>query len=464
MRTPRFSVVIPVYNQAQFLAETMQSVLRQTIDDFEIVVVNDASPDNVGEVVKQFTDPRIKYIVHEKNKGLPGARNTGMRAARGQYVALLDADDLFHPQKLEVHAAYLEQHPEISVTYNSRFHLNYSDVSIRDLARPPLTVGLHDFIHGYPFYPSDMVIRKSVIETVGYFDERFIAGGEDMEYPSMLTLAGCKFASVDRALNYRRYHSGRYRKNLDARLKDVQDVLAKIYADPRCPEEIRQLGETPLTENYIVVIYLAFIQNRTEDGQRFLHNLVQINPKVLQGHPCQVTEYFTNHSSADENEDHVEILGRLFAQLPALPVNIANQLDSAIQQGYLIKGVRSAVWGRNKAALRYFGKAAELGASFSPRYLQKVSTKLVNYEVEMGSEAAKSAMNRLLPHIRRLSAPAHYRKFQADLSAQHAFENFKQGQFRRVPGNVIRAIFRYPRLLADRGMISIFARSLIKRD
>jgi glycosyltransferase involved in cell wall biosynthesis len=463
METPLFSVVIPAYNQAEYLPATVQSILNQTFDSFEILIVNDASPDNTSEVVRQMTDPRIRLLIHEQNKGLPGARNTGMQAARGSYVALLDSDDLFHPQKLERHAAFLDAHPEVDVTYNPRYELNYSDTTIRELVRPPLTVGLRDFLYGYPFTPSDMVLRKAVIDRVGGFDERFRAGGEDMEYPATLALAGCQFASVDRGLNYRRHHSGRYRKNLDARLKDVQDALAHTYANPRCPAEIRQLGEAPLSEHTIVLIYLAFIQERTADGQRFFEYLLQINPQALQGQPCAVSEYFANNSAADEKDDHEQILRRLFAQLPPAAAHIANQLDWAIQQAYLVKGVRAILWERQQAGEQHFANARQVGARFSEKYLQKVTQHLINYEVEMGSDALKIVQSRLLPHIQALCHPAVLRRFRGELAARRAFENYQRRQFGAVPANVLEAMRNEPRFLTNRGLFAICARALLKK-
>jgi glycosyltransferase involved in cell wall biosynthesis len=463
MVSPLFSVVIPAYNQAEFLPMTIQSVLDQTLPDFEIVIVNDASPDNTTEVVQQIKDPRIRLIIHEENKRLPATRNTGMRSARGKFIALLDADDLFHPDKLKIHSEYLFKNPEIDVTYNARFELNYSDTTIRELVRPPLSVGLTDLIFGYPFTPSDMVIRKNVIQNVGYFDECYVAGGEDMQYPAKLALAGCQFASVDRALNYRRHHSGRYRKNIIERVNDVQNALASIYADPRCPEDVRQLGETPLSEHYMSLIYHAFIQGRTNEGQRFLHKLVMVNPNVLQGSPCPVAEYFTNNSTADEKDDHTEILKRLFAQLPLLPVDITNQLNWTIQQGFLIKGVRATLWERPAEAEQYFREADQLGAKFSQKYLHKVSQHIINLEFEMGDTATDRAMEILLPNIRQLCPPKRYRWFLGQLSAKRAFENYRRLQYNRVPANVIQALINNPRQITNRGILSIFARSLLQR-
>src|SRR5215204_4079119 len=115
--TPRVSVIIPAYSAAQFIGATLESVFAQTYADYEVVVVNDGSPDTaeLEEVLKPYAQ-RINYITHE-NRGLSGARNTGIRAARGEFVALLDADDLWEPHYLERQFAELDRRPELDVVY-----------------------------------------------------------------------------------------------------------------------------------------------------------------------------------------------------------------------------------------------------------------------------------------------------------------------------------------------------------
>ena len=151
MSNIRVSVIIPAYNQADFLGAAIQSVLAQTYPNFEIVVVDDASTDLSIEVVKQFDDPRIKLLMHEENRGLPASRNTGMRASLGEFIAFLDADDIFHPEKLESHVAFLDNNPDVGVSYNNRFNLNYSANTIRNLWHPPAEVNLADLVCGFPF-------------------------------------------------------------------------------------------------------------------------------------------------------------------------------------------------------------------------------------------------------------------------------------------------------------------------
>lgn len=117
MTDPLFSVVVPVYNRADILEHTINSVLSQTLQDFEIIVADDGSSDHPEEVVSRFKDERIR-ILHQENAGGGAARNLGILDARGQYIALLDSDDLFLPEKLERYASHFPL-AENKVLYSS---------------------------------------------------------------------------------------------------------------------------------------------------------------------------------------------------------------------------------------------------------------------------------------------------------------------------------------------------------
>ena len=99
-KNPTVSVVIPTYNRAPLIGRSIKSVLNQTYQDFEIIIVDDASTDNTKEVVSNFNDERIRYIQHEENKGEAAARNTGIKATRCDYIAPQDSDDEWIPEKL----------------------------------------------------------------------------------------------------------------------------------------------------------------------------------------------------------------------------------------------------------------------------------------------------------------------------------------------------------------------------
>ncbi|MHB8539386.1 MAG: glycosyltransferase family 2 protein [Candidatus Acidiferrales bacterium] len=114
----RVSVVIPTFNRAWIIGEALQSVCAQTFEDFEVIVVDDGSTDNTAEVVKSFSDTRLRYIRNEQNAGFGAACNTGVRSATGEYVSALDSDDLWKPDKLECEVGFLDAHPEVQAVFS----------------------------------------------------------------------------------------------------------------------------------------------------------------------------------------------------------------------------------------------------------------------------------------------------------------------------------------------------------
>lgn len=460
MNSPLVSVVIPAYNQAEFLAETIQSVLNQTYQNFEIIVVSDASTDNTDEVMAQFTDPRLTYIVHEKNQRLSATRNTGMRASKGEIIFLLDADDLFHPEKVQAHVEFLAEHPEIGVSYNARFELNHSSSTVREMWRPPLTVDLKDLILGFPFSPSDTVVRREWAFKVGLFDPA-VGTAEDTDFPCRLALAGCQFAGIDRVLNYRRYHSGKGRKNLPGRIGDVERVHAAIFADPRCAQDVRAMGRMTIKHHLIVIVSLALIQNETELAHKYVRELVAFDPSVLQGNPCELVEFMLSECIADENVDHAVLLHQVFAQLPPELSALSTQYEWAVARGWLWRGIRAVIWGREADGRAHFARAIALKAKLDEQLMQHATYHLLGYETEFGTDAVihvLSPLNSLINQVAKRGGD----ELEASYLVNRAFEMYRLGEYKKVSKLVPHALRKHPPYLMNRGILSIFVRSLVK--
>lgn len=169
---PKISVVIPVYNGEKTIRETLESVIQQTFSDLEILVINDGSQDDTLKVVQQISDPRIQVISYS-NAGLAASRNRGIALATGEYVAFIDADDLWTADKLEAQLKALESNPEAA--------LAYSWTNFIDEAGQFLQTGSHRSESGWVYEKlltffflengSNFLIRRSVFEQVGTFDE-----------------------------------------------------------------------------------------------------------------------------------------------------------------------------------------------------------------------------------------------------------------------------------------------------
>jgi glycosyltransferase involved in cell wall biosynthesis len=215
------SVIIPSYNSGKFLAEAIESVVNQTFGDIEIIVVNDGSTDDTERIVREWQqrDRRIKYINHQINKGLAAARNTGIRAAKGQYIALLDADDVWLPQKLEVQLKLLEEGSEF--VYSDRFYLiddkrtNQSYFVSQDIT-PCQGKGracLPALIKKSFLSSSTVIMDRKIIEQIGFYDKS-LSASEDYDFWIRILYHDFKINFSFQPLIYQRYHRGQMRNDI----------------------------------------------------------------------------------------------------------------------------------------------------------------------------------------------------------------------------------------------------------
>jgi glycosyltransferase involved in cell wall biosynthesis len=174
---PKVSVVLPTYNSACFLGMAIQSVLDQTFQDWELIVVDDGSTDNTRDVVAAFQDPRIHYV-HQENRGAPAALNAGLRLARGAYVAFLGGDDRWMAEKLALQVAQLDGlPPQVALVYADLHLVNLENNTILgrflDGREPPRGRVLNQLVRteGSFIHPCASLIRREVFDRVGVFDE-----------------------------------------------------------------------------------------------------------------------------------------------------------------------------------------------------------------------------------------------------------------------------------------------------
>ncbi|MEB3311934.1 MAG: glycosyltransferase family 2 protein [Snowella sp.] len=168
------SVIVPVYNVEAYIQETIRSVLAQTYPHFELIIVDDGSPDRSIELCQQFTDERIR-IIHQKNRGLAGARNTGIRHAKGEYLAFLDSDDLWLPEKLEKHFQHLENSPEVGLSFSRSAFIDANGNSLGIYQMPKLTniPPSHLLCRNPIGNGSAPVIRRETLEAIRFQENRY---------------------------------------------------------------------------------------------------------------------------------------------------------------------------------------------------------------------------------------------------------------------------------------------------
>lgn len=170
---PKVSVIIPTHNRAELLRSAIISVLNQTFQNFEIIVVDDASRDNTQEVVSSYNDRRLKYIRNEISKGDGVARNAGINNSSGDYIAFLDDDDEWLPEKLEIQIDLLENSSaKVGGVYTGVLNIDRTTRRILGIRIPEKKGDLSkDILVGNFIITSSLILRKECFEKVGLFDE-----------------------------------------------------------------------------------------------------------------------------------------------------------------------------------------------------------------------------------------------------------------------------------------------------
>lgn len=253
---PTVSVVIPVYNARDVIRATIDSVLAQTWTNYEIIVVDDGSQDGSGDIV-QALGTCVRYI-RQENTGVAGARNRGIEESTGEYIALLDHDDLWHPTKLEKQVAVLAQRPEVGLVITRIRHIRSDGTPTGDAqAYNPGDPFYRVFVKGYVPTPSSAMIRRSTFDAAGTFDREFNSAGlDDHELWPRIAMA-CEIAAVEEPLTY---HRSRTIKPPEIALDHRGVLIAKL---------LERFGKDVVKREYLLREQAAYL---SDFGKHLLKN------------------------------------------------------------------------------------------------------------------------------------------------------------------------------------------------
>ena len=181
--TKKISVIMPVYNtKEESLREAIESILNQTYTDFELIIINDGSTNNSEDVIKSYTDERIRYIKQD-NQGAAGSRNNGIKAAIGEYIAIMDSDDISYPNRLEEEVKFLDGHPDYAIVGSSAEIFPRTKMWI-NVEEPRIL----DFIRECNFVHSTVMYRRKLFIENGYTYDLMMPPTEDYDLWSKIIL------------------------------------------------------------------------------------------------------------------------------------------------------------------------------------------------------------------------------------------------------------------------------------
>ena len=243
---PKVSVIVPAYNVSKYIPEALASLEKQTFSDFEVLVVDDGSTDDTVAVVQKFCQRDNRFSLLQKpNGGLSSARNYGIRHAKGEYIALLDGDDIYHRDKIATHVARLYDKPDVGVVYSA-------SQTIRDDGKPTFISLSGKPVHSNPLlallcknfvgHGSNAVFRRCLIDEVGGFDEN-LRSWEDVDlWLRIAAMQKWRFFREKRVLCYYRVRPSGLSFNLVQMRNSGTIVIETAYQ--RSPELIKPMLPT----------------------------------------------------------------------------------------------------------------------------------------------------------------------------------------------------------------------------
>ncbi len=313
---PEVTVVLPTFNRADMILDAIRSVQAQTFQDWEIVVVDDGSTDNTREIIQALADPRIRYV-YQENKGLPGARNTGIRNARAELIAFLDSDDAFLPEKLSWQVNMMKTQSDLGLVAGDVF---FTDAHLTPLfearaweSQPTLT--LKDWVLGCPIIVSATMVRRGWLEKAGLFDEtmRYV---EDWDLWLRLSFLGCPMEWLPRPVTLYRIHGQNMAKHAALMKQGMLRMFDKFFSIPNLPAEILNLRDQAYAHAYLNGAARAFAAGDSIEGKNSLENALRINPTLEIGNPPQALSSLASFANSPQCLQPERFLQSLIQGLP----------------------------------------------------------------------------------------------------------------------------------------------------
>jgi hypothetical protein len=447
---------MPAHNQARFIGQAIRSVLAQSYLDWELVVVDDGSTDGTAEIARAFGDPRVRVLV-QVQRGVCEARNAALAHSRSPYVALLDADDLYEPDKLQRHLETMDARPDVGLTYSSRTEI---DGDGRCLGFSPASAEstVRDLLLGFPFAPSDVVVRRSLVDVAGPFRREFVVN-EDRDWFVRLAFAGCRCVGLDRFLGSRRLHQGKVFDDLPARLADMERALQFAFEDSRCPPSVQAVSRAAHANVYLTWAYQAAIQGEHDYATTLFERALEAQPAWRRAPRDMLVELVT--TSVRDGGDHERRLHRLFASMPTSwrrPLDVRD----AVRLGYLLRGSLAVVCADASDGPALLSAARSLRASVASLVFPFLSGQLASLESAKGTERSSAATASLAGVLGTVGQAALARRLEGSQALNAAFSHHHGGRPREALRAVGRAIRLRPAYLANRGTLSVLLRSLVK--
>ena len=456
---PLVSVIIPTYNRAQILRETLDSVLAQSYPAIEIVVVDDGSTDDTAAVVAQYAG-RARHI-RQRNQGVEMARNKGIRVSTGDYLTFLDDDDLMLPSKIERQVEVLNSRPEVGLVHCRYHYVDEDGNHMETTGRLPEGDVRKPLLWGCFPWSGGPLIRRECFDHIGEQEHRDWYGDWGMWL--RIALAGYPFACVQEPLGCYRIVRG---SMVDEKVANCErlvfHILDQVFANYRLPDDaVAERGQIYggwrfwiSCRYYLGGLWDAAMRNLTET--------LTLRPALLdQTEELVQLLYWDAVSPRVRVHDPIQFVNDVFDHLPPIAEPIGPYRSRVLGQVVAGLALRNYGAGNLAQARRQLREAIALdpGMLDQPEtFVRTVYDYANRLPAESPFDYVDTVFQNLPAEAGRLGQVRS--RVLGEVNIARAFEDYQAGRWRTVPPRVLTALRHRPSLLRNRGVISIFVKSL----
>lgn len=314
MNAPKVDIIIPAYNQGHYLKECVESALAQTWENIEVIIVDDGSTDNTAEVGQSFDDPRVTYI-YQDNKGLSGARNTGIENSTGEFVSFLDSDDLFLPTKISKLMGLFTDNPELGLCAGDSILIDDAGEPIGKTYGDGMPNRPEEWLNGNRIHVGSVLVKKVWLDEVEPFDENLRAC-EDWDMWLRLAMVGCQMKWLPETVSKYRVHGHQMTRETLRMKSAMLTVLDKTFNNQNLPESWKSFEAEAKSSALVKAAARAFLSGDGGAAQQDLEAAVDANPALAQNNGEVLLDALLGWAFAPSADDPLQYMNSVFAYLP----------------------------------------------------------------------------------------------------------------------------------------------------
>lgn len=296
--SPQISVIIPVYNGSRYLPAAINSVLEQTYPCSELIVVDDGSTDDTALVLQPyFSEPRLRYVC-QANQGVGAARNHGLRLAQAEWIAFLDQDDVWLPNKLALQVDCLQSQPQLGIVHSGWQIVDATGQLLSTVQpwRGLPTLDLQAWVQWKPVFLGAMLFRRDWLIQLGGFDERWQQTG-DVDLALRLAAAGCPADWVKQATVHYRQHAANASRQVLEQIGELEAVLDHFFRQDTLPQTVRCLEQASRYQSWVWSAWRAYQSGYNREMANCLENSLRYTKQPFTAALCDWIEHFKRYSA-----------------------------------------------------------------------------------------------------------------------------------------------------------------------